>query len=210
MPSNFSRSQTFAKRAVGSERGIVSAQHRQAAEVGAVGPRRRRRLHRRGRRDLVRARRARALDERHRRRSAPWCCIGRSEDRFEVISFGGESPAGLDPGDYPLTGDGTVSDLFPWRRVVGDRNLHGPELGGRSRASSPAWKPRTAATAGRAWQRSGASRRRARPRGTAGRLVHHGQHRRRRRRPAALPGCRGRLPRRRPAPEHAVGRPLAT
>ena len=49
-----------------------------------------------------------------------------AEDRHEVIDFGGRSPAALNPADYPLAADGVVSDLFPWRRVEGDRNLHGP------------------------------------------------------------------------------------
>ena len=48
-----------------------------------------------------------------------------SDKRFEVIDFGGSSPAGLNPDDYPLSNDGTVSDLFPWKRVLNDRNIHG-------------------------------------------------------------------------------------
>src|SRR5947207_3102632 len=28
--------------------------------------------------------------------------------------------------DYPLTGGGAASDIFPWPRVKDDRNLHGP------------------------------------------------------------------------------------
>ena len=39
---------------------------------------------------------------------------------------GARSPAGLPASDFPLAGDGAVADLFPWRRVQGDRNLHGP------------------------------------------------------------------------------------
>ena len=125
MPDNFSRSQQFSKTAVAGGHGVVSAQHRTAAEIGAA----------------VLARGGDCIDAAVATSFAigvlePWMSgiggIGTMvvhrarEDRFEVISFGGESPAGLDPRDYPLTGDGTASDLFPWRRVVDDRNLHGP------------------------------------------------------------------------------------
>jgi gamma-glutamyltranspeptidase / glutathione hydrolase len=48
------------------------------------------------------------------------------EDRHEVIDYGMRAPSGLRPEDYPLTGDGAASDIFPWPRVEGDRNLHGP------------------------------------------------------------------------------------
>src|SRR3984885_755413 len=48
------------------------------------------------------------------------------ENRHEVIDYGMHAPASLRPEDYPLTGDGAASDLFPWARVEGDRNLHGP------------------------------------------------------------------------------------
>jgi gamma-glutamyltranspeptidase/glutathione hydrolase len=45
--------------------------------------------------------------------------------RAEVVDFGPISPAGLDPKDYGLTGE-TVTELFTWPRVEGDRNMHGP------------------------------------------------------------------------------------
>ena len=48
------------------------------------------------------------------------------EKRFEVIDFGMCAPQGLNPADYPMTGEGAASDLFPWPRVKDDRNLHGP------------------------------------------------------------------------------------
>src|SRR3954466_15217521 len=44
--------------------------------------------------------------------------------RAEVVDFGPIAPAGLDPADYPLTGE-TVTELFTWPRVEGDRNMHG-------------------------------------------------------------------------------------
>jgi len=48
------------------------------------------------------------------------------EDRYEVIDYGMRAPGGIRPEDYPLTGDGAASDIFPWPRVKDDRNLHGP------------------------------------------------------------------------------------
>jgi gamma-glutamyltranspeptidase/glutathione hydrolase len=36
------------------------------------------------------------------------------------------APGSLRPEDYPLTGDGAASDIFPWPRVIDDRNPHGP------------------------------------------------------------------------------------
>ena len=48
------------------------------------------------------------------------------EDRYEVIDFGMRSPAGIRAKDYALTGEGAASDLFPWPRVKDDRNLYGP------------------------------------------------------------------------------------
>ena len=48
------------------------------------------------------------------------------ENRYEVIDYGMRAPSSLRVEDYPLTGDGAASDIFPWPRVKDDRNLHGP------------------------------------------------------------------------------------
>ena len=48
------------------------------------------------------------------------------DNRYEVIDYGMRAPNSLRPEDYPLTGDGAASDIFPWPRVKDDRNLHGP------------------------------------------------------------------------------------
>ena len=48
------------------------------------------------------------------------------EDRYEVIDYGMRAPDSLRVEDYPLTGEGAASDIFPWARVKDDRNLHGP------------------------------------------------------------------------------------
>src|SRR2546421_7729239 len=45
--------------------------------------------------------------------------------RAEIVDFGPIAPAGLDPAAYPLTGE-TITELFTWPRVEGDRNMHGP------------------------------------------------------------------------------------
>src|SRR5262245_11629963 len=42
----------------------------------------------------------------------------------QVVDFGMVAPAALDPADYPLTG-GVAPGLFSWPAVVGDRNLKG-------------------------------------------------------------------------------------
>ena len=42
-----------------------------------------------------------------------------------AINFGMRSPKGLDVANYPLSGDGKAGDLFPWERVVDDRNVEG-------------------------------------------------------------------------------------
>jgi gamma-glutamyltranspeptidase/glutathione hydrolase len=125
MTGNFSLSQHVGKVAVSSPHGVVSAQHRVAAEVGAA----------------VLAHGGDCIDAAVATSFAlgaiePWMSgvggIGAMvvhrarEGTTEVLSFGGESPAGLDPRDYPLAADGTADGLFPWRRVEGDRNLHGP------------------------------------------------------------------------------------
>jgi gamma-glutamyltranspeptidase/glutathione hydrolase len=47
------------------------------------------------------------------------------ENRFEVIDYGMRAPESLRLEDYPLT-EGVASDIFPWARVKDDRNLHGP------------------------------------------------------------------------------------
>src|SRR6266700_1788878 len=48
------------------------------------------------------------------------------ESRHEVIDYGMRAPSSLRVEDYPLTGEGAATDLFPWARVKHDRNLHGP------------------------------------------------------------------------------------
>ncbi|MCP3476219.1 gamma-glutamyltransferase [Bradyrhizobium sp. CCGUVB1N3] len=49
-----------------------------------------------------------------------------ADNRYEVIDYNMRAPQSLRIEDYPITGQGTASDLFPWARVKDDRNIHGP------------------------------------------------------------------------------------
>jgi gamma-glutamyltranspeptidase/glutathione hydrolase len=122
---NFSASLSLRKPAVRSAGGIVAAQHRRAAEAGAA----------------VLARGGDAVDAAIATSFAlgvlePWMSgIGgggamvlyrAAEQRYHVIDFGMHAPRALDVSRYALSGEGVVSDLFPWPRVQDDRNVHGP------------------------------------------------------------------------------------
>src|SRR6266403_2238855 len=125
MRDQFSNAQQVRKPAAVSRGGIVVAQSRKAAEIGAevlaaggdcVGA-------------VVAPSFALGVLE-------PWMSgVGGGgamvlyrarDDRYEVIDYGMRAPRGLRPEDYLLTGDGAASDFFPWPRVKDDRNLHGP------------------------------------------------------------------------------------
>src|SRR4030081_3796942 len=125
MRDQFSNTQQTRKPAVVSKGGIVAAQSRKAAEVGAA----------------VLAAGGDCVDAVIATTFAlgvlePWMSgVGGGgamvlyrarENRYEVIDYGMRAPNSLRTGDYPLTGDGAASDLFPWPRVEDDRNLHGP------------------------------------------------------------------------------------
>ena len=115
MPDQFSNLQQIRKPAVVSKGGIVAAQSRKAAAVGAE----------------VLAAGGDCVDAVIATGFAlgvlePWMSgLGGGgamvlyrarEDRYEVIDFGMRAPLGLRPADYPLSGDGVASDLFPWAR----------------------------------------------------------------------------------------------
>jgi gamma-glutamyltranspeptidase / glutathione hydrolase len=124
MPDRFSNAQQIRKPAITSKGGIVAAQSRRAAEVGAE----------------VLAAGGDCVDAVIATTFAlgvlePWMSgIGSGgamvlyrarEDRYEVIDYGMRAPGSLRTADYPLT-DGAASDIFPWPRVKDDRNIHGP------------------------------------------------------------------------------------
>src|SRR5258708_6481873 len=121
----FSNTQQIRKPAVTSKGGIVAAQSRKAAEVGAA----------------VLAAGGDCVDAVIATTFAlgvlePWMSgVGGGgamglyrarENRYEVIDYGMRAPNSLRTADYPLSGEGAASDLFPWPRVKDDRNLHGP------------------------------------------------------------------------------------
>jgi gamma-glutamyltranspeptidase/glutathione hydrolase len=121
----FSNRQQIRKPAVVSKGGIVAAQSRQAAEIGAE----------------VLAAGGDCIDAVVATGFAlgvlePWMSgLGGGgamvlyrarDDRYHVIDYGMRAPARLRVEDYPLSGDGTASDIFPWPRVKDDRNIHGP------------------------------------------------------------------------------------
>ncbi|WP_213769430.1 gamma-glutamyltransferase [Bradyrhizobium sp. dw_78] len=124
MSDQFSNAQQIRKPAATSKGGIVAAQSRKAAEIGAG----------------ILADGGDCVDAVIATTFAlgvlePWMSgIGgggamvlyRARDNhYEVIDYGMRAPRGIRLEDYPLTGDGAVSDLFPWPRVKDDRNLHG-------------------------------------------------------------------------------------
>jgi len=47
------------------------------------------------------------------------------EGRALAVNFGMRAPGALNVADYPLTGEGQADDLFPWKAVAGDRNVQG-------------------------------------------------------------------------------------
>ena len=125
MRDQFSNTQAIRKPAVTSKGGIVAAQSSRAARVGAE----------------VLAAGGDCVDAVIATTFAlgvlePWMSgLGGGgamvlyrarEDRYEVIDYGMRAPASLNLAEYPLTGDGAASDIFPWPRVKDDRNLHGP------------------------------------------------------------------------------------
>lgn len=124
MIDNFSNSQITRKEVIATKGGVVAAQHRRAAEIGAAV------LEAGG--DAVDAAVATsfALGVVEPWMSGPaaggtmvlWRA---NEARPQVINFGCRSPRELNPADYPLSGSGKSSDLFPWPAVVDDRNVMG-------------------------------------------------------------------------------------
>jgi gamma-glutamyltranspeptidase / glutathione hydrolase len=125
MSGSFSRSQSTRKPGVtATSGGVVAAQHVQAAEVGA---------------DVLAAG-GDAVDAAVAVSFAlgvlePWMSgpMGggammlwrEDEGRAVALNYGMRSSAELDLAQYPLSGAGKASDLFPWEAVVDDRNVTG-------------------------------------------------------------------------------------
>jgi gamma-glutamyltranspeptidase/glutathione hydrolase len=124
MSDQFSNTQQIRKPATTSKGGIVAAQSRKAAEVGAG----------------VLAAGGDCVDAVIATTFAlgvlePWMSgLGGGgamvlyrarENRYEVIDYGMRAPASLRVEDYPLSGE-PAHDVSPWQRVKDDRNIHGP------------------------------------------------------------------------------------
>lgn len=122
--SALSRTQHTRKHVIETAGGVVASQHRQAAEAGA---------------EVLRAG-GDAVDAAVATSFVvgvlePWmsgpagggAAIHWRADTGEAvaINFGMRSPKGLNVSNYPLSGDGKAGDLFPWERVVDDRNVEG-------------------------------------------------------------------------------------
>jgi len=120
---NFSDTQVVRKRVVATRGGVVAAQHKRAAQVGAE----------------ILAAGGDAIDAAVATSFAlgvvePWMSgiaaggamvIWRAaQEKAYVVDYGMRSPAGLNPADYPLSG-GRDPELFAWPRVQGDRNVQG-------------------------------------------------------------------------------------
>lgn len=122
---NFSQTQQISKGVVSSSNGIVSSQHKLASQVGA---------------DVL-EKGGNAVDAAIATSFAigvvePWMSgiggggfmVVNMVDQTtppKVIEFGMRSPLALDIADYPLSGEGLSDDLFPWPKVVDDRNVIG-------------------------------------------------------------------------------------
>src|SRR5665213_4482378 len=124
MIDNFSNTQLVQKRVIATRGGIVAAQHRRAAEAGAAV------LEAGG--DAVDAAIATSFAIGV---VEPWMSgpaaggamtLWRADSaRAYTVDYGMRSPMALDPTDYPLSGKGRATDLFPWAAVVADRNDYG-------------------------------------------------------------------------------------
>ena len=124
MIDNFSNTQTVRKHVVATRGGVVAAQHRRAAEAGAAV------LEDGG--DAVDAAVATSfaigvVEPWMSGPAAGGCMVLWRADSgsAQVVDYGMRAPQALNPADYPLAGDGRTADLFPWPRVVGDRNQQG-------------------------------------------------------------------------------------
>ncbi len=124
MEHNFSRSQSVRKAVIPTRGGVVAAQHRRAAEVGAA----------------VLDAGGDAIDAAVAVSFAlgvvePWMSgpaaggamvVWRAaEQKGYAVNYGMRSPAEIDPADFPLLPGKKAADLFPWTAVAGDRNVQG-------------------------------------------------------------------------------------
>jgi gamma-glutamyltranspeptidase / glutathione hydrolase len=123
LQDNFSDTQVIRKRVVATRGGVVAAQHKRAAQIGAE----------------ILAAGGDAIDAAAATSFAigvvePWMSgiaaggamvIWRAaQEKAYVVDYGMRSPAALNPADYPVVG-GRDPELFAWPRVKDDRNVQG-------------------------------------------------------------------------------------
>lgn len=124
MSVNLSRTAQTRKTVIETEYGVVASQHRLAAQAGA---------------DVLAAG-GDAVDAAIATSFAigvlePWMSgptgggalmLWRADTgKAQALNYGMRAPKGLNPKDYPLSGEGVAGDLFPWEKVVDDRNVQG-------------------------------------------------------------------------------------
>lgn len=124
MKSSLSRNQVIRKTVIQTKGGVVAAQNSRAARIGAE----------------VLAAGGNAMDAATAVSFAigvlePWMSgpagggammyWDAGEGRAHAVTYAMRSPKALNPADYPLSGAGRASDLFPWEAVVDDRNVIG-------------------------------------------------------------------------------------
>jgi gamma-glutamyltranspeptidase/glutathione hydrolase len=121
---NFSNSQVVRKTVVATRGGVVAAQHRRAAEVGAAV------LDAGG--DAVDAAVATSfaigvVEPWMSGLAAGGCMVlwRVGDAAAHTVDYGMRSPRELDPADYPLATEGKALDLFAWPLVKDDRNILG-------------------------------------------------------------------------------------
>ncbi|MBC9247624.1 gamma-glutamyltransferase [Paracoccus sp. 11-3] len=121
--SNVSRQAVLQKPAVESQGGIVASQHRRASEIGVEV------LNAGGNAYDAAVAVSFALGVLEPWMSGPFgggaMMVAPAGGPVQALYYGMRAPKRLQITDYPLAADGHASDLFPWKAVEGDRNVHG-------------------------------------------------------------------------------------
>ncbi|WP_439271791.1 gamma-glutamyltransferase family protein [Pseudochrobactrum sp. HB0163] len=124
MQTSLSRTQVIRKNVIRTKGGVVAAQNSRAAQIGAA----------------VLAAGGNAMDAATAVSFAigvlePWMSgpagggammvWDAAAGKAHAVTYAMRAPRELNPADYPLSGAGKNSDLFPWEAVVDDRNVMG-------------------------------------------------------------------------------------
>ena len=124
MQTSLSHTQVTRKNVIRTKGGVVAAQNSRAAQIGAA----------------VLAAGGNAMDAATAVSFAigvlePWMSgpagggammvWDAASGKAHAVTYAMRAPVELNPADYPLSGAGKNSDLFPWEAVVDDRNIMG-------------------------------------------------------------------------------------